>query len=130
MATATIMKNLAACCLFPVLAAAGSVAQDPGPSVSVLSGEQVVQILDDTVEWYRTLGVQEQNATQPSDLLIVYANRQTADRVVGLAFDIARANAELLSSEATDSESQNDPGSPQTLSKQQQARNCRANWRW
>jgi small-conductance mechanosensitive channel len=121
MATATIMKNLAACCLFPVLAAAGSVAQDPAPSVSVLSGEQVVQILDDTVEWYRTLGVQEQNATQPSDLLIVYANRQTADQVVGLAFDIARANAELLSSEATDSGSQNDPGSPQTLSKQQQA---------
>ncbi len=87
----------------------------------MLSGEQVVQILDDTVDWYRTLGVQEQNATQPSDLLIVYANRQTADQVVGLAFDIARANAELLSSEATDSESENDPGSPQTLSKQQQA---------
>ena len=29
------------------------------------------------------------------------ANRQTADKVIGLAFDIARANAELLSSEAS-----------------------------
>src|SRR5712664_3042524 len=67
--------------------------------VSVLTGEQVVQILDETVDWYRTLGIQQQHATQPSDLLILFANRQTADKVVGLAFEIARANAELLSSE-------------------------------
>lgn len=67
---------------------------------AVMTGDQVVRILDETVDWYRTLGVQQQAATQPSDLLIVYANRQTADRVIGLAFDIARANAELLSSEA------------------------------
>src|ERR1035438_10356860 len=85
-------------------------AADPGNSlagaapeshVAVLTGAQVVQILDDTVDWYRTLGTQQQNATQPSDLLILFANRQTADKVVGLAFDIARANAELLSSEAS-----------------------------
>jgi hypothetical protein len=67
---------------------------------AVLSGAQVIQILDDTVEWYRALGTQQENATQPSDLLILFANRQTADKVVSLAFDIARANAELLSSEA------------------------------
>ncbi len=65
-----------------------------------MTGEQVIRILDETVDWYRTLGVQQQSATQPSDLLILYANRQTADRVVGLAFEIARANAELLSSQA------------------------------
>jgi small-conductance mechanosensitive channel len=117
-----ILKALGSWCL--VLASASvatAAAQDPAPHVSVLSGEQVVQILDDTVDWYRTLGVQEQNATQPSDLLIVYANRQTADQVVGLAFDIARANAELLSNEAADSGAENAPGSLQTLSKQQQA---------
>ena len=68
----------------------------PESHVSVLTGTQVVQILDDTVDWYRTLGTQQQNATQPSDLLILFANRQTADKVVGLAFEIARANAELL----------------------------------
>ena len=32
---------------------------------------------------------------------MLYANRQTADEVVRLAFQIARANAELLSSEAS-----------------------------
>src|SRR5690349_22606080 len=69
-------------------------------SRAVMTGDQVVRILDETVDWYRTLGAQQQSATQPSDLLILYANRQIADRVVALAFELARANAELLSSEA------------------------------
>lgn len=84
--------------------------------VSVLTGEQVIQILDETVDWYRTLGAQQQSATQPSDLLILYANQQTADKVIGLAFELARANAELLSSEA-DTSAAVDP--TQTLSAQQ-----------
>ena len=67
---------------------------------AVMNGEQVIRILDETVNWYRMLGVQQQASTQPSDLLILYANRQTADRVVALAFELARANAELLSSQA------------------------------
>src|SRR5579884_2394168 len=54
-------------------------------SRAVMTGEQVVRILDQTVDWYRTLGAQQQSATQPSDLLILYANRQIADRVIGLA---------------------------------------------
>src|SRR6267142_1754921 len=85
--------------------------------VSVLTGEQVVQILDETVDWYRTLGTQQQNATQPSDLLILFANRQTADKVVALAFEIARANAELLSSEASAGQAA-DVSSPQALNRQ------------
>ena len=68
--------------------------------VSPLTAEQLIQILDQTVDWYRTLGNQQQSATQPSDLLLFYANRQIADKVIGVAFQIARANAELLSSEA------------------------------
>jgi len=78
-------------------------------NVSVLSAEQVVQILDQTVEWYRTLGMQQQTASQPSDLLILYANQQTASQVIALAFDIARANAELLSSEASNAPTGNAP---------------------
>src|ERR1700761_1597753 len=91
---------LCACASFVLAQAAAqtpAAATKQAPRAAVLNGEQVVQILDQTVEWYRTLGTQEQNANQPSDLLIVYANRQTADQVVSLAFDIARANAELLS---------------------------------
>src|SRR5216683_5718524 len=87
--------------------------------VSILTADQVIQILDETVDWYRTLGTQQQNATQPSDLLILFANRQTADKVVGLAFDIARANAELLSSEAGAGQGGADASSPQSLTQHQ-----------
>lgn len=103
-------------------------AADPGNSpagaapeshVAVLTGAQVVQILDDTVDWYRTLGTQQQNATQPSDQLILFANRQTADKVIALAFDIARANAELLSSEASSGKSAVNVSAQQSLGQQQ-----------
>ena len=87
--------------------------------VSVLTAEQVIQILDQTVDWYRTLGAQQQNATQPSDLLILFANRQTADQVVNLALEIARANAELLSSEASAGQNPPDVSSARSLSQQQ-----------
>lgn len=82
-----------------------------------MTGDQVVQILDETVDWYRTLGAQQQAATQPSDLLILYANRQTADKVVALAFEIARANAELLASEAGLKQEAEDAASSQSLSR-------------
>jgi small-conductance mechanosensitive channel len=86
---------------------------------AVMTGEQVVGILDETVDWYRTLGIQQQSATQPSDLLILYANLQAADRVVALAFELARANAELLSSQAELQQAEADAaGSPQALQRE------------
>src|ERR1700693_4959728 len=96
---------------------ANAAAQDS--RVSILTADQVIQILDETVDWYRTLGTQQQNATQPSDLLILFANRQTADKVVALAFEIARANAELISSEAASAQSPADVSSSQALSQRQ-----------
>jgi small-conductance mechanosensitive channel len=86
-------------------------------SRAVMNGEQVIRILDETVDWYRMLGVQQQSATQPSDLLILYANRQAAARVVALAFELANANAELLSSEAElqQAEEADAPDSPLAL---------------
>jgi small-conductance mechanosensitive channel len=95
-----IVGSLLAGATDPPVGAQAAPAQPPS-RVSPLTAEQLVQILDQTVEWYRTLGLQQQTATQPSDLLLLYANRQTADNVVRLAFQIARANAELLSSEAS-----------------------------
>src|SRR6188768_372379 len=91
-------------------------------SRAVMTGEQVMRILDETVDWYRTLGAQQQSATQPSDLLILYANRQIADRVIRLAFELARANAELLSSEAEVAQkaAANAASSPQALQRVQQ----------
>ncbi len=83
-----LTKYVFALCIGAVLCAcdAQGAASDPQGAAasdsraSVLTADQVVQILDETVDWYRTLGTQQQNATQPSDLLILFANRQTADR--------------------------------------------------
>jgi hypothetical protein len=95
------MRILILTALLVCLSAASGAEPPAQPThVSVLAGDQVIQILDETVDWYRTLGAQQQSATQPSDLLILYANQQTADKVIALAFELARANAELLSSEA------------------------------
>jgi small-conductance mechanosensitive channel len=101
-----MLKRIAPICLAVILAPA--LAQEPSPAATpepltsraVMTSDQVVQILDESVNWYRMLGIQQQSATQPSDLLILYANRQTARSVIQLAFELARANAELLSSEA------------------------------
>ena len=98
----------------PLARAANATPQVPAAAAdsrAVMTGDQVVQILDETVDWYRTLGTQQQAATQPSDLLLLYANRQTADRVMALAFEIARANAELLSSEASAAQASDDAAS-------------------
>ena len=67
----------------------------PG-AATLMTGPQVIQVLDQTIDWYRTLGIQQQASTEPSDLLILYDNRLTANKVIGLAFEIARANAEIL----------------------------------
>ena len=64
-----------------------------------MTGPQIIQLLDQTIEWYRTLGIQQQAANEPSDLLILYDNRQTANHLLGLAFEIARADAEILAKE-------------------------------
>ncbi|MET0536137.1 MAG: mechanosensitive ion channel domain-containing protein [Steroidobacter sp.] len=89
---------------------------DPLASRAVMTGDQVVQILDQTVDWYRALGTQQQAATQPSDLLILYANRQIADKLMALSFEIARANAELISSEAGAAQAQEEEQSAEEQS--------------
>jgi small-conductance mechanosensitive channel len=84
-----------------------------------MTGPQVIQLLDQTVGWYRTLGIQQQAATEPGDLLILYDNRQTASRVIGLAFDIARANVEILAKQPALKDTGDASASSQTLSQLQ-----------
>lgn len=58
--------------------AANPPAQAPGPP---LSAEQVIQVLDQTVDWYRALDVEQQGDIAPSEVLIRYEMRQTDERV-------------------------------------------------
>ena len=66
-----------------------------------MSGPQIIQMLDATVDWYRTLGAQLKIATEPSDLLILSEDRQIANQVLALAFDVARAGADLIAEGAS-----------------------------
>ena len=85
----------------PAQSAGAPVASPPAPAmVAPMTGQQIIQVLDQTLDWYRTLGIQQQAATEPSDLLILYGNRQTANQVIGLAFELARADADILAKQA------------------------------
>ena len=97
-APAAAAPTAAAATAAPTPTAAATTAPLP-PVPAPIPAAQVIQVLDQTVDWYRTLGLQQQTATQPSDLLILYDNRQTANKVMALAFDIARADADLLGKE-------------------------------
>ncbi|HTB28435.1 MAG TPA: mechanosensitive ion channel domain-containing protein, partial [Steroidobacteraceae bacterium] len=66
-----------------------------------MSSTEVIDMLDQTVDWYRTLATQQQFSTEPSDLLILYENRQLAGQVTALAFDMARADAKLIPKDAS-----------------------------
>lgn len=107
-----------------VAAAAISVptaATTPAPVAAALApmtSAGIIQMLDQTVDWYRTLGIQQQAASEPSDVLILYDNRQTANQVIGLAFEIARSNAEILAKQPRPKEAGGDPSAP-TLSQLQ-----------
>ncbi|MGD0492503.1 MAG: mechanosensitive ion channel domain-containing protein [Steroidobacteraceae bacterium] len=76
-----------------------------GSAPAPMSGAEVIGMLDQTVDWYRTLATQQQYSTEPSDLLILYENRQIAGQVVALAFEVARAAAMLVPKDASAPES-------------------------
>ena len=99
---------------------AAASAADPAPGAAApMTGAQVIQVLDQTIDWYRTLGLQLQISTEPSDLLILYDNRQTANQVIGSAFEAARANAEILAKQPGPKDPEDASASSQSLSQLQ-----------
>ena len=81
-------------------------AQAPSkPASQAASGQQkvanlpdaqtVIEFLNQNIAWYRQLADEEQAANDPSDVLFVDQDRQTALEVLRLAFDFAKADAQL-----------------------------------
>lgn len=70
-------------------------ANAPAASVPPQDPAQIIQFLSHTISWYRQLAVEQQLATQPSDLTFFQENHRVADQVVQLAFDYARSQAQL-----------------------------------
>ena len=75
-----------------VLAAADDAQSEP---------QSVINLLNQTIEWYRDLAGQQQLANQPSDVIFLNDNRQLADQVVQLSFEFARARAQALMANGT-----------------------------
>ncbi len=88
-------------------------------AVAPMTGPQVIELLDQTIDWYRTLGVQQQVANEPSDLLFLYDNRQIASQVIALSFEIARTDAELLAKQPQPKDAAADSSTSQSLGKLQ-----------
>src|SRR5260370_79957 len=84
-----------------------------------MTGPQVIQVLDQTIDWYRTLGNQQQVSSEPSDLLILYDNRQTANQVIASAFEAARANAAILAKQPGPKDTEGASAASQSLSQLQ-----------
>src|SRR6202050_3040233 len=87
-------RRLGAIIFAACAAAATLVAAAPqDPATAALTGAQVLQFLDQNIDWYRGLGTQQQFATTPTDFAFLYDNRQAATQALRLAFDFARAQA-------------------------------------
>jgi small-conductance mechanosensitive channel len=78
----------------------------PAASVPAQDPAQIIQFLSHTISWYRQLAVEQQLATQPSDLTFFQENHRVADQVVQLAFDYARSQAQLQTRKVTKQTSQ------------------------
>ena len=72
-------------------------AQAPAAPPSLPDAQQVVSYLDQSIDWYRNLAVEEELATDPADVLFLNDNRRLAKQIAQLSFDFARADADYLS---------------------------------
>jgi small-conductance mechanosensitive channel len=69
-----------------------------------LNGPELLQWLDHTIDWYRTLGIQQETATEARDQIVLYENREIADQVIALVFQFAKSDADLLTNGAAPSQ--------------------------
>jgi small-conductance mechanosensitive channel len=72
-------------------------AQAPATPPSVPDAQQVISYLNQTIEWYRHLAVEEELATDPADLLFLNDDRRLAKQIAQLSFNFARAEGAYLS---------------------------------
>ena len=96
-----------------ILASAGTTALSQNASANSDSS-RVIQFLNQTIDWYRRVAPVQQTASETDDLLVLSDNGRMADQVVRLAFDFARAEAEVIANQPNSALNENaKTGSPQ-----------------
>jgi small-conductance mechanosensitive channel len=93
--TTVRIKGLLSITMLVLLVAFGAVAQTKSNDQST-SGEEIIPFLDQTIVWYRHLASLEQVVSEPSDVMFLTDNRQTAEQALRLSFEFARARAQAL----------------------------------
>ena len=83
-----------------LMVAAGAIAFAQNPPVSHDSS-QIIQFLNQTIDWYRHVTAVQQTATEPDDFILVSDNGRMANQVVRLAFDFARAETQGIAKQGT-----------------------------
>ncbi|MGD0073769.1 MAG: hypothetical protein ABSD31_05455 [Candidatus Binataceae bacterium] len=66
------------------------------PSVRIPDDSSVLAFVGDIISWDRDLNLEEQIVEEPEDVLYFSQNRALALRILGVAFDFAKAEAALL----------------------------------
>jgi small-conductance mechanosensitive channel len=99
---------LAVVFLMPAVPAATAPASAP---IVVPDAPQVIAFLNQSIAWYRHLAVEQQLATELSDLSFVDDDRRLANEAVRLSFDFARADSEVLTKARAVPESAGQEGS-------------------
>jgi small-conductance mechanosensitive channel len=72
-----------------------------------LDSAQVIQFLNQTIDWYRQVTSIQQTAMEPDDFMLVGDNGRMANQLVRLAVDFARAEAEGRGKQANGSAGEN-----------------------
>jgi small-conductance mechanosensitive channel len=93
--TRWLPATLLAFCLLAV-APVVQPAATPSPPSTTPDAQSVISYLNQTIVWYHQLNLQQEIASEPSDVVFLNQNRQLAEQVVRLSFEFARADAQLL----------------------------------
>src|SRR5215469_15511718 len=90
------IKALSNLILLPCIIVGASTLAAPQGTSTLPDSSKVIQFLNQTIDWYRTVGTQQQVSVNRNVVAVGIDNRQMADQIVRLAFDFARAQADSI----------------------------------
>ncbi|MBB5326557.1 mechanosensitive ion channel family protein [Tunturiibacter gelidoferens] len=67
-----------------------------GIATSPIDQTQIIDFLNETINWYQQIAVGQPDPPSPNDILFAASNAPLADQVVKLSFDFGHAGADLL----------------------------------
>jgi small-conductance mechanosensitive channel len=90
------IKVLSRLLLPACIVACASAFAPPQTNSPLPDSTKIVQFLNQTIDWYRAVGTQQQVSVDRSVVTVGTDNRQMANQIARLAFDFARAEADSI----------------------------------